>query len=96
VSSVMEGGANVISEATRIGTPVLASRIAGNIGMLGRGYPGYFPLGDDRALARLIERAARDRVYYERLKRAMRARRRLFSPEAERRALANLLGELLG
>jgi len=96
VSSVMEGGANVISEATRIGTPVLASRIAGNIGMLGRGYPGYFPLGDERALARLIERAARERVYYERLKRAMRARRRLFSPEAERRALANLLGELLG
>jgi putative glycosyltransferase (TIGR04348 family) len=96
VSSVMEGGANVISEAMRIGTPVLASRIAGNIGMLGRGYPGYFPLGDERALARLIERAARERAYYGRLKHAMRARRRLFSPDAERRALAALLGELLG
>lgn len=96
VSSAMEGGANVISEAARIGTPVLASRVAGNIGMLGRGYPGYFPLGDERALARLIRRAARERAFYARLKQALRARRSLFSPAAERRALAALLGELLG
>jgi len=96
VSSAMEGGANVISEAARIGTPVLASRIAGNIGMLGRGYPGYFPLGDERALARLIRRAARERAFYMRLRQALRARRSLFSPAAERRALAALLGELLG
>ena len=40
VSSVMEGGANVICEAARIGVPVLASRIPGNVGMLGRDYPG--------------------------------------------------------
>jgi len=96
VSSQMEGGANVISEAARIGTPVLASRIAGNVGMLGRGYPGYFPFGDERALARLIRRAARERAFYARLKRALRARRGLFVPAAERRALAALLGELLG
>jgi len=31
VSSVMEGGANVICEAARIGVPVLASRVPGNI-----------------------------------------------------------------
>ena len=91
----MEGGANVISEAARIGTPVLASRVAGNLGMLGRGYPGTFPFGDERALAKLIERAARERAFYARLKRALRARRALFAPAAERRALAALLGELL-
>lgn len=95
VSSAMEGGANVIAEAARIGTPVLASRIAGNLGMLGRGYPGYFPFGDERALARLIARASREPAYYARLKRALRARRALFAPAAERRALAALLGELL-
>ncbi|MGH8738148.1 MAG: selenoneine biosynthesis selenosugar synthase SenB [Burkholderiales bacterium] len=95
VSSAMEGGANVISEAARIGTPVLASRIAGNLGMLGRGYPGYFPFGDERALARLIARAAREPAFYARLKRALRARRALFAPAAERRALAALLRELL-
>jgi putative glycosyltransferase (TIGR04348 family) len=95
LSSAMEGGANVIAEAARIGTPVLASRIAGNLGMLGRAYPGYFPFGDERALATLIARAAREPAYYARLKRALRARRRLFAPAAERRALAALLGELL-
>jgi len=95
VSSAMEGGANVIAEAARIGTPVLASRIAGNLGMLGRGYPGCFGFGDERALARLIARAAREPAFYARLGRALRARRALFAPAAERRALAALVRELL-
>jgi putative glycosyltransferase (TIGR04348 family) len=87
VSSLMEGGANVICEAARIGTPVLASRMSGNLGMLGRGYPGYFPLRDEKALARLLEKAFEDRNYYRGLRRALAARRKLFAPAAERRAL---------
>jgi putative glycosyltransferase (TIGR04348 family) len=94
VSSVMEGGANVICEAARIGVPVLASRVAGNIGMLGRDYPGYFPLGDDRALARLMERARIDRAFYRRLKAAVRRRRRLFAPASERAALKRAISGL--
>ena len=93
VSSVMEGGANVICEAARIGVPVLASRVSGNIGMLGRGYPGYFALSDERALAGLIARAAEDAAFYRRLKHAMRARRAFFAPSAERAALRGLIGE---
>ena len=93
VSSVMEGGANVICEACRIGLPVLASRIAGNIGMLGADYPGYYPLHDDKALARLIARAAGDKVFYGQLKDAVRARRPLFAPAAERRGVLQLLRE---
>jgi len=88
VSSRMEGGANVISEAARAGVPVLASRVEGNVGMLGRGYPGYFPLGNERALARLLERARTDRAFYRRLQRALAARRARFSPPAERAALS--------
>ena len=87
VSSVMEGGANVICEAARIGVPVLASKVSGNVGMLGAGYRGYFPLGDERRLARLVGRAAADRAFYRALKGAVRARRGLFAPAAERRAL---------
>lgn len=87
VSSVMEGGANVIAEAARIGTPVLASRVSGNVGMLGRGYPGYFPLFDEKALGRLIERSIEDRNFLKTLKRALAARRKLFAPAAERAAL---------
>ena len=67
VSSKMEGGANVVCEAARAGVPVLASRVRGNVGMLGREYPGYFPLADERALARLIDRARTDRAFYRRL-----------------------------
>ena len=91
VSSVMEGGANVICEAARIGVPVLASRVPGNLGMLGRDYPGYFRLRDERALARLIERCRTDPDFYRRLKSAVRRRRAKFAPAAERAALRRAL-----
>jgi putative glycosyltransferase (TIGR04348 family) len=87
ISSRMEGGANAVCEALRIGVPVLASRIPGNLGLLGTGYPGYFALEDERGLARLIERAARDQRFYRRLKSAVRQLRRTVSPRAEARAL---------
>jgi len=95
VSSRMEGGANVIAEAARIGTPVLASRVPGNVGMLGREYPGYFPLGDERALARCIARARGEAGFYVQLRRALQARRKLFAPAAERAALLRALAPLL-
>jgi len=41
---------NVLSEAIVAGVPVLASRIAGNIGILGQRYPGLFRVGDAREL----------------------------------------------
>ena len=94
VSSVMEGGANVICEAARIGVPVLASRVSGNVGMLGGEYPGYFALSNDKSLAGLLERAARDPKYYRRLKDAVLARRRLFAPSAECGAVRRLVREL--
>jgi len=96
VSSVMEGGANVICEAARIGVPVLASRVSGNIGMLGAGYPGYFALYDHAALARLIVRAASDTGYYRQLKRETIRRRALFAPGAERAALRRLIAGSCG
>jgi len=95
VSSVMEGGANVIAEAARIGTPVLASRVSGNLGMLGRGYPGYFELYDEAGLAELVRRAAGDGNFYKGLKLALRARRALFAPAAERSALLQVVRSLL-
>jgi putative glycosyltransferase (TIGR04348 family) len=93
VSSRIEGGANVICEAARIGVPVMASRIPGNIGMLGRGYPGMFTLQDTRSLARLIARARTDSAFYDRLRRATTARGRLFTPAAERRGLLSVVHE---
>jgi len=96
VSSVMEGGANVICEASRIGVPVLASRISGNVGMLGAGYPGYFPLFNEARLSRLVARAASEKAFYRDLKRAVVARRELFAPAQERAGLAGLVAECMG
>ena len=57
ISSTQEGGANVVSEALSAGVPIIASAIDGNIGLLGADYPGYYPLGDEKALADLLLRA---------------------------------------
>jgi putative glycosyltransferase (TIGR04348 family) len=87
ISSRMEGGANVVCEALRIGVPVLASRISGNVGLLGARYAGYFALEDDTALARLLSRAASDRAFYRQLKSEVAVLRRSVAPQAEARAL---------
>jgi len=94
ISSRMEGGANVVTEALAAGVPVIASRIPGNVGMLGKNYAGYYPLGDERALARLLWRAESDPEFYRRLKRQCAARRGLVSRKREKQALKQLLAEL--
>ena len=91
LASRMEGGANVICEAVTAGTPVLASRVAGNVGMLGEDYAGYFPLGDEEALARLMGQAERSPAFYQRLAEQCAARAPLFSPEREAAAVRALV-----
>jgi putative glycosyltransferase (TIGR04348 family) len=61
-ASKMEGGAHVVMEAVCSGTPVVASEIAGNIGMLGTGYAGYFAHGDAQGLADLLVRCRSDQL----------------------------------
>lgn len=95
VPSLMEGGANVIVEAVTAGTAVLASRVSGNVGMLGRDYAGYFPVGEPQALARLVLRCREDPALHRRLARECRARRARFTPARERAALLRVLSEVL-
>lgn len=94
ISSRMEGGANVVCEAIASGVPVLASNISGNVGILGRKYSGLYALGDTRALARLMERAATDARFLDGLKRQCAALKPLVAPARERRAWAELLNAL--
>lgn len=93
--SLMEGGAHVVMEAVRSGTPVLASRIAGNVGMLGAGYEGYFEPGDAEGLARLLERCRDDPAILARLGVQCALRAPLFEPARERATLLALLTDLL-
>jgi putative glycosyltransferase (TIGR04348 family) len=93
--SLAEGGANVIVEAVTAGTPVIASRVPGNVGMLGKRYAGYFEPGDARALARRLERALREPSWLARLRSQCAERRPLFRPATEMRAVRRLVAELL-
>ena len=93
--SRMEGGANVIVEAVVSGTPVVASRVSGNVGMLGGNYPGYFEVGDAGGLAALLESCLSRPEVLRGLKRACEARRALFTPAGEKKALRSLVRGLL-
>lgn len=94
LSSVMEGGANVVSEAVAARLPVIASDIEGSIGLLGDDYDGYYPVGDEAALARLLHRAETEPAYLRRLAAQCRKRTPLFRPARERTAWKKLLAEL--
>lgn len=95
-TSRMEGGAHVVMEAVRCGTPVLASRIAGNIGMLGADYAGYFDWGQADQLVDLLRRCQADPAFYAYLQAQCAVRAPLFSTETERRLLGQLVNGLLG
>jgi putative glycosyltransferase (TIGR04348 family) len=98
--SQMEGGAHVIMEAVLSGTPVLASRVAGNVGMLGSHYTGYFPPGDAQSLVRLLRACRADMAApvgtLAQLQAQCKLRAPLFQRDAERRHLLQALAGLLG
>ena len=94
LSSRMEGGANVVSEAICAGLPILASRISGTVGLLGADYQGYFPVENERTLARLLARAESDPEYLKILEKQCRARAPLFRPAHEREAWRRLIAGL--
>lgn len=93
--SVLEGGANVIVEAITAGTPVLASHMSGNIGMLGTTYAGYFPVGDASALTALLRNCLADQNLLIRLNTACKARAALCIPSEEKRRLLRIVADLL-
>ena len=83
ISSNQEGGANVVSEAIVAGVPVIASRIPGNMGVLGSDYPGYYPVSDKAALASLLLRAETEPAFLNRLAAHGRKIRKDFLPNRE-------------
>jgi putative glycosyltransferase (TIGR04348 family) len=98
-TSVLEGGAHVLMEAVCSGTPVLASRIPGNVGMLGETYGGYFEPGDAAGLVKLLRECrrtqGREDGVLEKLALQCEQRVPLFHPVREAKALHALVEGLL-
>ena len=94
VASRIEGGANVVSEAITASVPILASRIDGNVGILGADYPGLFEMGDTQKLAQLLARAETNRKYLAELRERCQKLAPLFYPAREEKAWADLISEL--
>ena len=95
ISSLMEGGAHVVSEAIALGVPVIASDIPGNRGLLGDDYPGYFPVGNEIELAKLLVDAETKPNFYQSLERHIKARQKYVSPEFEMQSIKKLVNLLL-
>jgi Glycosyltransferase len=95
LSSRIEGGANVLSEAIAASVPILASRVDGNVGILGEDYPGYFEVGNTKQLARLLTRAETSLGYLAELKAWTKGLARLTAPSREQQAWSDLINELL-
>ncbi len=93
--SRMEGGAHVVMEAIRSGTPVLASHIDGNVGLLGADYGGYFAPGDAPGLAASIAQLRDNVDFQDQLQQQVLQRSALFAPEREAASLQTLVAQLL-
>ena len=94
LTSRSEGGANVLSEALALKTPILASRVPGVEGLLGADFPGYFPAGDAGSLATLLEGAEHDEVFYRRLELAGEELAKKVEPFRELRSWKELLDSM--
>lgn len=95
ISSLQEGGANVVSEALVAGVPIIASDIAGNIGLLGRDYPGYYAVGDEGALAKLLHRTETEPAFLNSLMQHGQKLAPLFAPDREQASLNQIVNRIV-
>jgi putative glycosyltransferase (TIGR04348 family) len=94
ITSKMEGSSNVLSEALASGVPIVATKISGLMGTLGKRFIGYYPTGETDKLQRLLLRAESDGKFYRELKRQWRGFAYLVRPGRERSAWRRLLREI--
>ena len=93
-TSLLEGGANVVTEAIALGIPVVGTLIDGNTGLLGTDYPGLVPVEDDQALADLLLRLESQPTALADLQERIDSRLSITQPQTERAAWAEVLDTL--
>jgi putative glycosyltransferase (TIGR04348 family) len=94
ISSLQEGGANVVSEALVADVPIIASDISGNTGLLGSDFGGYFRVGDEASLAERIRQAEVDERFMASLQQQGRTLAPMFTPEQELAAWQKILSAI--
>ena len=95
LSSIMEGGANVLGEAIAAGVPVVTSSIEGSLGLLGLAFPGTYPAGDTLALSALLRRVENDPAFLQLLTQWSQERAPLFDFDREKESWKRLLTEVM-
>jgi glycosyltransferase involved in cell wall biosynthesis len=95
LTSLAEGGANVVSEALADSIPVIASRIAGSVGMLGEDYPGYYEVENEHDLARVLTRIENEPAFLQELKQWCTDLSTLVSPATEQSLWNDLIQEVI-
>lgn len=93
-TSYIEGSSNAICEALVLGTPVIASAIPGNTGVLGRHYPGLFRADDAESLADILDKFIESESFRQLLKEYGSELAQGFDPAREQRDWCDLLAEL--
>ncbi len=93
-TSLAEGGANSVGESIVLGIPVLASRVEGNVGMLGDDYAGYFSADSKQELAGLMHRILHDHHFLEKLRKQVKVRGEKFLRENEKQDWINIIQKI--
>jgi putative glycosyltransferase (TIGR04348 family) len=93
ITSKMEGSSNVLSEALACDVPVVATKIPGLVGTLGKHFLGYFPVGDTQRLTKLLLKAETNADFYRSLKRQCGRVANLVQPKRELAEWRRLLQE---
>ncbi len=92
--SLHEGGANVVGKFLVSGLPIVASRVAGNTGILGEDWPALFDAGDPQALADLLLRWNLEPQFREQISRAAKNLADQHDLRREEQRWSDLFGEL--
>lgn len=94
ITSRLEGGANVVTEAIALGVAVIGTRVDGTTGLLGADHPGLVPVGDAEALASVIRRCEADPAFLAELTQRSVARQHLTDVRHEREQWRAVLDQL--
>ncbi len=93
-TSRLEGGANVVTEAIALGVPVVGTLIDGNVGLLGKDYPGLVPVGDSAALGAWLARLETEPALLADLTQRVQGRSHITDPATERAAWKAVLASI--